>query len=469
MEKLLNQARKNLKPNPKDFLLTALPRVFLSGWIVGFFVFFTFTHYAQAGNGCGGGNFLISSITTSAGACAAAGSSISVTITFTSVGTNQKVNYAIGFLGSANDLSSNSTWFPAGDSCPGSDSNTYYTSPNGTNTITEVQTLTVPTVGYTIQDIVVNARDTADGNKLHCDATDGSCTQTNAFPFTICAGNTPTFTPTFTPTKTNTPTTPTFTPTITNTPFGGPPTNTFTPAPTNTSTNTPTPTITNTSTTTNTPTITYTPTPYLCNPIPGATAKNLQGGTACFNNQYGLLDASSVFGMSLSDVKNLADFTGTSLGTPVTLNIQSDWKLSYFTGNLTYDPSFNAPYNRLHAFGILVVDGNLDLRPGTGSTLPSSYGGVVFVTGNLTIEDGCEIDGAVIIGTGSGAVAGNYYNGTSSGPTNGGLPQVLLTGSAGNYGTLFYSPSLVTTAQTLVGQYREDVSQRRTMLAVPNL
>jgi hypothetical protein len=167
-----------------------------------------------------------------------------------------------------------------------------------------------------------------------------------------------------------------------------------------------------------------------------------------------------VFGMSLADVKNISDYVGNSTGSPpVTLNIAGNWKLAYFDGSLVYGPGNAVPYDQLGkvgtgTFGVLVVNGDLTLQSGAGSILPSHYGGIVFVTGNLTVGDGCEIDGAVIMGE-------PYYHGTPG--------TVTLTGSAGNFGTINYSPNMVTQAQLLVGTYREDISQRKRLLAVPGL
>ncbi len=284
----------------------------------------------------------------------------------------------------------------------------------------------------------------------------------------------PTLTNTFTPNPTpptNTPTntstsTPTVTATPTNTPLGwAPPTNTFTPTATNTFTFTPTFTNTNTFTVTP-PTPPPTPQPGQCTLPNGASNTNMPPvdweEVFCYspaNTHNTLIDANQVFGMSLNEIKEIADFIGDST-TPVTLNIGSYWKLSYFTGNLTYDATYPAPYNRLNSYGILVVDGNLTLNAPSNynTTLPSYYGGVVFVTGNLFIGAGCEIDGSIIMGTNGG----NYYQGGSPGT-------LTLDGNSTNGGYVFYSPGMVTTAMSQVASYREDISQRKVILAIPNM
>lgn len=164
-----------------------------------------------------------------------------------------------------------------------------------------------------------------------------------------------------------------------------------------------------------------------------------------------MLQDVNVFGMTLGDVKTLADYTGDSANSLV---IQGDWKLSYYTGDLVYSDTLPAPYQRLHAYGILVVDGDLTFKKPTGGTvLPSSYGGVVFVTGDITIEDGCEIDGAVIMGS-------PYAHGA--------MGEVHLTGSNGYFAQIIYNPNLVATAKSQVAQYREDISVRKAFSQILN-
>jgi hypothetical protein len=246
------------------------------------------------------------------------------------------------------------------------------------------------------------------------------------------------------------------------------PTNTPTYTYTFTPTITPTPTLTYTPTNTFTPGIPNTPIPGSCHSPTGSDTTNFQGGVFCFdapvadvnckranNNCNNLILDSQVFGMGVTDIKNIADYYGTSVGNPIPLNISSDWKLSYFDGPITYGPSQPAPYTRLHGYGILVINGDLVLQPPSGSNLSSSWGGVVFITGNLTLQDGAEIDGVVIMGK-------PYYHANTPGT-------ISLTGSNGNYAQIYFSPALVTSALQLVAQYREDISERKTTLAIPNI
>lgn len=306
-------------------------------------------------------------------------------------------------------------------------------------------------------------------------------TSTPSMTTTPSSTSTPSLTPTKSPTVTMSPTkspTVTNTPTITHTETNSPtttttPTHTPVAPPTSTSTTTksptpsPTPTVTNTPTITNTFTVTPTFTPCSagaicpCDRPWGATTENLQGGVTCFEAPQ-LLSASNVFGMSLQNVEGIADYVGTSLGTPIDLVITSDWKLSYFTGELTYGPSQPFPYTVLGApktdttaatssQGLLVVNGDLTLGAVSGSELPSTWNGVIFCTGNLVVEGGCVISGAVIMGS-------PYYHGTPG--------TVSVTGTSGTFGQIIYKPNLVEEVMSQVATYREDISETKKMLGI---
>jgi hypothetical protein len=189
---------------------------------------------------------------------------------------------------------------------------------------------------------------------------------------------------------------------------------------------------------------TPTPGPYCPTPT-GATSSTLQGGCDCFNNQANLLSDSSVFGMSLSNLQAVADYSGSS-SSP--LSIVSDWKISYYSGSVTYDTSFAPPYNALNAKGLLVVNGDLIMDAGC-----CSFDGVIFCTGNVTIADGDVVLGSVILGK-------PYANGT---------PGILsLTGSGANYGQIIYNPVFVTEVQQKAAIFKEDLSQRKSFQTVPN-
>ncbi len=428
----------------------------------------------------------VSSITLS-DTCGAQNDTVDVSAYLTNIGTScTSVYYAIGFK----DSGGNIIWYgnsgTTTTTCNASNQLQAYfsqTNNNNNNMTTTTQTLTIPNAAVSIIFLARTRCDTTTGNREpYCD--DSNCTVSSSIAFKVPC--TPTFTPSCTPTRTNTPVpckdsnghtctptktetpTITFTPTKTNTPnmtqtVGGMPTNTFTFTFTYTRTNTYTPTISYTPTITSTPTITNTPLPNSCNLPNGATpGVNLQGGVTCWGTtDYTCLDASSVFGMSLGDLKNISDYQGNA---STTMYITSEWKLCFFDGSVTYGPANPSPYDELGrndqsvttgAYGVLIVNGDLVLNQSTGSLQPSHWGGILFVTGNLTVGAGCDIEGSVIMGS-------PYYHGTTPGT-------ITINGSAGNYGQIFYNPDLVVKAQKLVGNYREDISQRKMLLAIPNL
>ena len=195
---------------------------------------------------------------------------------------------------------------------------------------------------------------------------------------------------------------------------------------------------------------------------------NCQGGITCMSGASGTLADSTVFGgLSLSDVQFLADNRGDA-NNP--LNIQGDWKLSYYSGSVTFGGALASPYDRLcvhgtngqesSATGILVVDGDLILLGGNQSVSPpilaSSFEGIVFCTGQLTVKDGSSIQGCVIMGT-------------PASPASAAPGQVVLSGSPGAFGEIYLNPSLVNLALAQVATYREDMSARKTLLSVPGL
>jgi len=186
----------------------------------------------------------------------------------------------------------------------------------------------------------------------------------------------------------------------------------------------------------------------------GAGTTNFFGNGVTLNSSNGPISDVNVFGMSLKDIQNIADYVG-STNTP--LSIVSSNKLSYFTGNLTYAATQTLPvYQQLNSSGILVVNGNFTLGPGSadGTIQPSYYAGLIFCTGNVTIGGGCDVDGIVVMG---------YTTNVAS--TN----QLTLTGTVGNYAYLNSNPNVITSTLNLVAQYREDISSRRVLLAFPGI
>jgi hypothetical protein len=162
--------------------------------------------------------------------------------------------------------------------------------------------------------------------------------------------------------------------------------------------------------------------------------------------------------MSISELKLISDKWGQAAAPARTLDLNyqnNEDGLFYYKGDLTYGSAQSAPYQALVARGILVVDGNLTLNGGDSSTIPDSrFYGVVFVTGNITIRDGSSISGAVIMGDSlSTTVTGSA---------------VTLTGSGGRRGQILLVPGAVTEMASKIAQYRETVSARKVLLAIPN-
>jgi hypothetical protein len=94
---------------------------------------------------------------------------------------------------------------------------------------------------------------------------------------------------------------------------------------------------------------------------------------------------SSVFGVSEADLRQLADFIVPSAASfPLP---SSDCRLYYVNGDATF--TFT---NKLDARGILFVHGNLTLSEYSNSM----FSGLVYVTGDVTIDDGCVLSGCVI-------------------------------------------------------------------------
>ncbi len=193
----------------------------------------------------------------------------------------------------------------------------------------------------------------------------------------------------------------------------------------------------------------------------GYTTVNFPDGTYCapatLANE---LTDSYVFGMSVTSLAALADFQGSAGPNTQVVDINGTQdKLTYYQGNLTYDPaSAVTQYQALDASGILVVNGNLTLTSGyntAGTTfITQIYDGVIFVTGNLTLQ-GAQVDGEVIVGNTSGATTANG--------------NVYVQTGAGNSSLITYDSDMVANVITKVASYREDISQKRLLLAVPNL
>lgn len=187
-------------------------------------------------------------------------------------------------------------------------------------------------------------------------------------------------------------------------------------------------------------------------------ASGAEGATA-----NGPISDVNVFGMSLKDIQFIADYVGSN-SPAIPMTIQEPFKLSYFNGNLTYGPSQSQSiYQQLNTSGILCVNGNLTIDSGgvtNSSGLPvfsSIFSGIIFCTGNVTIQQGSLIDGVVVLG----------YSAAS---TNNTPPTLTLSGGGtGNYAYLTADPTGVNKVIQLVAQYREDISARKVLLAFPGI
>lgn len=103
----------------------------------------------------------------------------------------------------------------------------------------------------------------------------------------------------------------------------------------------------------------------------------------------------TVFGVSLDQLKAMADYvvtTTTGFPNPVPI----DTVVVSLVGQ-----SYTAAYP-LKGTGVVVVTGNTTINAGSYS----SFSGLLYVQGNLTIREPCEIQGAVVV-TGSITVQGN--------------------------------------------------------------
>jgi hypothetical protein len=204
----------------------------------------------------------------------------------------------------------------------------------------------------------------------------------------------------------------------------------------------------------------------------GAAATNFFGGGmvvypgasgSAGSTANGPISDVNVFGMSLKDIQFIADYEGNQAsGIPMT--IQEPYKLSYYNGNLTYGPTQAATiYQRLYTSGILCVNGSLTLQSGgfnsagTSDISGSDFTGIIFATGNVTIQPGCGVDGLIVLG----------YSAANPGQPP---PQLSLPGgSTGSYSVLYTDPEAVIHVIQQVAQYREDISARKVLLAFPGI
>jgi hypothetical protein len=181
-------------------------------------------------------------------------------------------------------------------------------------------------------------------------------------------------------------------------------------------------------------------------------ANEIQGGGVTTLSTALNLSCNDVFGMSVTDIQNIADNIGNSTTQPLNFSTLANFQLTYFNGNLTIDPAgANPNYYVIGAGGIqtgvLIVNGNFTMNSSAATI--NSYYGLVWVAGTVNLS-GSSINGALILGNSA----------ASEGCT-------LAPNAAGYQATINYNPKILANLQTTVAQYREDISARKKFLAIP--
>jgi hypothetical protein len=160
----------------------------------------------------------------------------------------------------------------------------------------------------------------------------------------------------------------------------------------------------------------------------------------------------------MAEVGLMADYTGNNSGEVMNQCVNGNApcatpKLYYFNGNLTYNDSVTNlyAYHQLNAFGVLVVNGNLELDSGTNND-NSIFSGVIFCSGSVTINPGAVINGAVIMGMNSAAPA---------------LWPLSMSGSEDQQSMIISNPAMVNYVMNKVCTYRPDTSPRKSFIDIP--
>ena len=134
------------------------------------------------------------------------------------------------------------------------------------------------------------------------------------------------------------------------------------------------------------------------NPTDYSSATQSESSIISTSCPTGSLTATNIFGMSLADLKKLADFSGTTVAdmytaTSTPRDLASD-KLFYLDGGGSTTFVFD-DNNCFNGTGVFVVDGSLDIK-NSGGKGERSFGGLIYVTGNTIIENRTSLDGALI-------------------------------------------------------------------------
>lgn len=138
-------------------------------------------------------------------------------------------------------------------------------------------------------------------------------------------------------------------------------------------------------------------------------------------------DLKSVFSVTQPELFNLADVQYTAMAdVPSPLPAMS---LVIYTGNAVFNSA-----KPLMGSGILVVFGDLSISGITNS----SYSGVIYVTGNFTMDNPSSVDGAIIAN--ASGTSGNIVS--------------IGNGAGSDIAELDYDPTIMTQINKQMGQYR---------------
>ena len=147
-------------------------------------------------------------------------------------------------------------------------------------------------------------------------------------------------------------------------------------------------------------------------------------------NSVAPYDIQSVFSVSQQELTGLADVNVTQTkDLPFPLPAMS---LIVINGDATFGPnSVVPPITPLTGSGILVVFGNLTVQ----SEPSNVWNGVIYVTGNLNINEPMAISGAIIAANSSGAAS-------------------IAVNSGSDISEVDFDPSIISQINTQMGQYR---------------
>ncbi len=157
---------------------------------------------------------------------------------------------------------------------------------------------------------------------------------------------------------------------------------------------------------------------------PSTSSGTVTGGISAVTTYDDRMNA--VFGVSLTEIKGLADSLVTSI-TDFPSPLPKDAVIVAET-NLTFDAS-----RPLSGTGVVVVKGNVTISQASNS----SFSGLLYIDGNLTLREPSEIQGAVVV-TGSVSVLGSS-----------------------DYATITFDDGIVNQLRQTLGTYRQSGATTR--------